>query len=88
MFKTIDKSMNSLELKCHSQNGTVLADNIAESDDLLKITATSIQIKQAEIPDMGERARIIPRNVATPFPPLNFDQTGNKCPKKTARVVI
>ena len=25
----------------------------------------------------------MPKYVATPFPPLNFNHTGNKCPKKT-----
>ena len=27
--------------------------------------------------------KIIPKYVATPFPPLNFTHIGNKCPKKT-----
>ena len=29
------------------------------------------------IPNLKDNARIIPKYVATPFPPLNLSQTGN-----------
>ncbi len=32
--------------------------------------------------------KIIPTNVATPLPPLNFNHNGKTCPKKTLRAEI
>ena len=34
------------------------------------------------IPKLIEIAKRIPRQTATPFPPLNFNQTGKICPRK------
>ena len=33
-------------------------------------------------PDVHDKARMIPMAVATPFPPLNFSQTGKRWPRK------
>ena len=30
-----------------------------------------------------DNANKIPKKVATPFPPLNFNQIGKRCPRKT-----
>ena len=36
-------------------------------------------------PKLMDRANNIPRYVATPFPPLNFNQKGKICPKKASK---
>ena len=37
------------------------------------------------IPKLKDSAKRTPRKTAIPFPPLNFNQTGNICPRKHKR---
>ena len=36
-------------------------------------------------PSFKDKAKIIPKQVETPLPPLNLIQTGNICPRKDIR---
>ena len=61
---------------------TVNDANIEETDEYLNIRETTSQVNINRRPDSIDRASKIPRYVATPLPPLNFNQTGKMCPKK------
>ena len=37
------------------------------------------------IPKLIDKAKRIPRKAAIPFPPLNFNQIGNTCPRRHKR---
>src|ERR1043166_1345782 len=53
----------------------------AESEDIRQIAAAATQVAAASSPTGQKRARVTPRNVATPLPPRNFSQTGKTCPR-------
>ena len=65
--------------------GTIKLPIIEEREENLNIkyvvNHVIINIKDA----IGLIITSIPTYVATPFPPLNFNQIGNTCPKKTHR---
>ncbi len=58
---------------------------IDDKDEYLVMKAISAQDKQKINPSLIDKTRRIPRQVATPLPPLNFNQTGNICPRIAAR---
>ena len=49
------------------------------------MSETTSQVKINKILNWRDKANNIPRYVATPFPPLNFNQIGNRCPKNANR---
>ena len=58
------------------------ADNAANEENLNRNAIIS-QTNKKTIPIKILYAKRIPIRTATPLPPLNFSQTGNKCPKTT-----
>lgn len=52
--------------------GDMTAAISAASDEILKIRATTNHVKQAAMPAGQNRAKRVPRNVATPLPPLKL----------------
>ena len=64
---------------------TVNDPNIEDSEEYLNIRDTTNQVKINKKLNCNDKANNIPRYVATPFPPLNFNQIGKTCPKKTHR---
>ena len=58
---------------------------IDDKEEYFVIKAINNQAKQKNNPSLSDKAKTIPRRVATPFPPLNFIQTGNICPRKVRR---
>jgi len=54
----------------------VKADNIEDNEEYLKKYKTTNHVNINIIANLKERAKTIPRYVATPFPPLNFNQIG------------
>ena len=54
-------------------------------DEYLEIKAIIIQVIKKHRPIRKLKPIKKPIYVATPLPPLNFNQTGNKCPKKTIK---
>ena len=60
-------------------------ENIEDRDEYLNINETVNHVNINKIPNRIDKASKIPRYVATPFPPLNFNQTGKTCPKKASR---
>ena len=73
-FKTV--SLMKLTTK------TVKAPNIDDKEEYLNIKDTTNHVKINKRLNGSDMANNIPRYVATPFPPLNFNQIGNICPKK------
>ena len=55
---------------------------IDDKEEYFVIKAINNQAKQKNNSSLSDKAKTIPRRVATPFPPLNFIQTGNICPRK------
>jgi len=53
-----------------------------DNDEYLNIKKTVNQIIPKQIPRYKLMQHSIPTYVATPFPPLNFNQIGKTCPKK------
>ena len=62
---------------------TVNDENMDETEEYLNINETTSHVKINNKLNCKDKANNIPKYVATPFPPLNFSHTGNKCPKKT-----
>ena len=56
-----------------------------DNEEYLNIKKTIYQISVNPIPKYMLMQNSIPTYVATPFPPLNFNQIGKTCPKKTHR---
>ena len=61
----------------------VREENIDDKDENLKMRETTTQVNINKIASGSDKANNIPKYVATPFPPLNFSQTGKMWPKKT-----
>ena len=61
---------------------TINADIKDASEGYFEIKIITIQVKINTVANIKFMANNIPRYVATPFPPLNFNQIGNKCPIK------
>ena len=53
-----------------------------DKEEYLKINATIIHEVPKTIAKGKDKAIIIPRYTATPFPPLKFNQIGKMCPIK------
>ena len=67
---------------------TVNEANIDDTDEYLKVSEIITQVKINKNANDNDVANNIPKYVATPFPPLNFNQIGNTCPKKVQRDVM
>ena len=65
--------------------GPNVAEINADRDDMRDIVADNSQIIQVINPNNKLIELTIPMYVATPFPPLNFNQIGKQCPMKTNR---
>ena len=61
---------------------TVKDENIDDKEEYLNIRLTTNHVKIKRKLNSNDMAKSIPRYVATPLPPLNFNQIGNTCPKK------
>ncbi len=61
---------------------TVNEANIEDREEYLNIKDTTNQVIANKKHKWNDKAVIIPKYVATPFPPLNFNQIGKRCPKK------
>tara|TARA_B100000586_G_C20101273_1_gene425009 strand:- start:1448 stop:1936 length:489 start_codon:yes stop_codon:yes gene_type:complete len=90
VYKIITKVINKYKFnsKLFSQKEikkTVKDATIEDKEEYFVIAAIKIQEIQKKIPSFNDKAKIIPRYVAIPFPPLNFIQTGNICPRKAIR---
>ena len=64
---------------------TVKEENIDDKEEYLNISETTDHVKINKKLNWIDKANNIPKYVATPFPPLNFSQTGKRCPKKVNR---
>ena len=64
---------------------TVNDENIEDKDEYLNIKETTSQVKINNKLNWIDKANNIPKYIATPFPPLNFNQIGKRCPKKAIR---
>jgi len=62
---------------------TVKEENIEDIEEYLNIKNTTDQVKINRKLNPYDNANKIPKYVATPFPPLNFNQIGKICPRKT-----
>ena len=63
---------------------TVIEAKIEDKEEYLNIKATVIQVNINSNVKLYDRANKIPIKVATPFPPLNFNHIGKRCPRKTS----
>ena len=61
---------------------TVKDEKIDDKEEYLNVKIKIIQVAINKILSPYDKANKIPKYVATPFPPLNFNQTGNKWPRK------
>ena len=61
---------------------TVNDANIEDKEEYLNIRETTNQVKINKKLNWKDNANNMPRYVATPFPPLNFNQIGKRWPKK------
>ena len=61
---------------------TVKAPNIDEREEYLNINDNINQVNINNKPSWIDKAVIIPKYVATPFPPLNFNHNGKRWPRK------
>ena len=80
--ETID--LRAVSLSKDTTN-TVKDANIEDREEYLNIRETVNQVNINKKPNWIDKANKIPRYVATPLPPLNFNQTGKTCPKKANR---
>ena len=64
---------------------TVKDENIDDKEEYLKISDSTIHTKINKKLNPYEKANSIPRYVATPFPPLKFNQIGKICPSKASK---
>ena len=64
---------------------TVKEENIEDTEEYLNINETTIHVKINRKLNCNDKANNTPRYVATPFPPLNFNQIGKIWPKKVIK---
>ena len=64
---------------------TVKDEKIDDKEEYLNVKIKITQVAINKILSPYDKANKIPKYVATPFPPLNFNQIGNKWPKKTIK---
>ncbi len=55
---------------------TIKVEIIEDKEEYLVNIRIKIQAKQKNSPSFKDNAKTIPKYVATPFPPLNFNQIG------------
>ena len=75
--KVINK--NELNSKLFSKKEikkTIKVEIIEDKEEYLVNIRIKIQAKQKNSPSFKDNAKTIPKYVATPFPPLNFNQIG------------
>ena len=72
----------SVEPNIHSQNGPVNAALSDATEENRVRNARQSHVAHAAAPASKDNPSNAPRKVATPLPPLNLSQTGNRCPKK------
>ena len=86
MTKVINKYEFSSKLISKNEIINIINDEmIDDKEEYLVIKAISIQDKQKINPSFSDKISNIPRYVAIPLPPLNFNQTGYICPRNAAR---
>ena len=90
VYRSITNVINKYEFnwKLFSQKEIIKItsdETIEDKEEYFDIKAINIQKIQKKRPSFNDKAKIIPRYVATPFPPLNFNQIGNIWPRKAIR---
>ena len=90
MNKIITKLINKYEFnsKLFSNNEIkkiTKDETIDDKEEYFDRKAIKIHDKQKNKPNFNDKANNIPKYVATPFPPLNLNQTGNICPRNAER---
>ena len=86
MTKVINKYEFSSKLISENEIINIINDEIIEDkEEYLVMNAINTQDKQKINPSLSDKISSIPRQVATPLPPLNFNQIGNICPRNAAR---
>ena len=63
------------------KNGTKKNAIMADKELILVKRNVNNQIRRFIPPNNGSNAKMTPKPVATPLPPLNFNQSGKQCPK-------
>ena len=81
----VDEKIGEIVSLINEIMNTVKDENIEAKEEYLNIKNTTIQVAINKKLNWIDTANKIPRYVATPLPPLNFNQTGKTCPKKANR---
>ena len=82
VVKRIDKNSKFIFSYFKKIKTGKLVDEIsADKELILKIKNTKIQMVNRHKPIKKSIDNITPKEVAIPFPPLNFSQIGKQCPK-------
>ena len=78
------KSIRALSFtsKKYAERKTINAEIIEDKDANLNNNDKEIHDMPKIKKNLKDKAKITPRYVATPFPPLNFNQIGKICPMK------
>ena len=83
IIKKIKSINEQLEFsKKYPKIKTIIEETIEAKDANLKSKDKVIQLTPKTKKKLKDNAKITPRYVATPLPPLNFNQTGKMCPIK------
>ena len=87
VYKIITKSINKKILKelfwsIRENKKTISDEKIEETEEYLNKNKITNQVKPKIKANLKDRARITPKYVATPLPPLNLSHTGKTCPTK------
>ncbi len=86
MTKVINKNEFNSKLFSKKEIKKIMnAERIDDKEEYFVINAIKIHNIIKINPNLKDITKIIPKKVETPFPPLNFNQTGNMCPRKDAR---
>ena len=75
-------TMTSVEPNIHNQNGPVNAALSDATEENRVRNARQSHVAHAAAPANKDNPSNAPRKVATPLPPLNPSQIGNRCPMK------
>ena len=79
----VDEKIGEIVSLINEIMNTVKDENIEAKDEYLNIKNTTIQVAINKKLNWWDKANKIPRYVATPLPPLNFNHIGKIWPKKT-----
>lgn len=74
---SITNVKKSVPINIEEKSGKNAIDIKADKEEILNINAVTNQVKEIKTPMKGWKAKTTPIAVATPFPPLNFNQRGN-----------